>query len=154
MPRSKVKTAVLWFEPLIFIYFGIFLGSRIWAFFDRESYAAFFLGLLLNKSLLYFVLMALMFLLCLAGLSVFFLQYKQRSWWRWLYFFGGAYVLFDCTAILCGFGFWQQLLFWMFDTANPYWNLIWGFFTLLGLLALLLGFYLLHLLLPPKKMFS
>jgi hypothetical protein len=136
------KSSVLWFEPIIFLFFGIFLGSRVWAFFDRVGYAAFFVRLLVERNAIYFVFMFIMAVLCAAGIITFLRNHRHIVWWRWVYLFGGAYVLFDLLAIALGFTFWNDLLLWMFDTANPYWNVVWAAFSLIGISSFLVGSYL------------
>ena len=56
----------------------------------------------------------------------------------------GSYLLFDLFAIATGMKFWQELLDKMFDIKSPYWNNIWGFFILLGVLVFVLGITLLN----------
>ncbi|MDE6596725.1 MAG: hypothetical protein K2K44_12065, partial [Oscillospiraceae bacterium] len=65
-------------------------------------------------------------------------------WWRWIYFFGGGYVLFDLFAIITGWEFWHELILKMFDISASYWNVIWWFFIVLGGFSLGLGIYLLR----------
>ena len=45
---------------------------------------------------------------------------------------------------VAGLQFWQRLLLWMFDTASPYWNLLWGIFIALGAFSFGLGIWLLN----------
>ena len=82
--------------------------------------------------------------LCIAGLAVLFRCRGRHPWWHWVYLLGGGYVLFDLLAIAAGLEAWQLLLQWMFDADNPAWNWIWGGFSGLGLLSLLLGCYLFY----------
>ncbi len=53
--------------------------------------------------------------------------------------FGGAYVLFDLFAIAAGLEGWQKILAVIFDTNSSYWNIIWGYFILLGTAVFALG---------------
>ena len=48
---------IAWYEPLFFLFFGAFHLHRVWGLADRESYAAFWLGVLTQKGPLYFGLM-------------------------------------------------------------------------------------------------
>lgn len=75
-------------EPWFLIFFGIFHLHRIWGLFDRQSYADFWIGIMQQKGVFYFVLMVLLF---------------------------------------------------MFDVNSPYWNMVWGFFILLGAFVFSLG---------------
>ena len=107
---------------------------RIWAIIDRKSYASFWIGIMENKGPLYFLLMGILAGLCIVGIINFI--------WRWIYLFGGTYVLFDLFAIAVGLEGWQKLLAIMFDTNSPYWNFIWGFFIALGTAVFALGIFL------------
>ena len=49
----------------------------------------------------------------------------------------------DLFAIAAGLDFWEKLLYSMFDTALPCWDLLWGGFVLLGAGAFVLGLILL-----------
>ena len=53
--------------------------------------------------------------------------------------FGGSYLLFDLFAIATGLEIWNELLLFMFDVNSPYWNIVWGFFILLGAFVFGLG---------------
>ncbi len=131
-------------EPWFFIAFGLFHLHRIWALVDRRSYAAFWMGALESKGVFYFSLMGALSLLCVLGIVTFFRNLRNNHWWRWIYVFGGAYVLFDLFAIAAGLGFWNELLLMMFDVSSEYWNIVWGFFILLGGAVFALGIYLLR----------
>lgn len=63
----------------------------------------------------------------------------QNFWWRWIYLFGGSYLLFDLFAIATGLSFWRNLLYAMFDVSAWYWNFVWGGFILLGGAVFVLG---------------
>ena len=134
---------IAWYEPLFFLFFGAFHLHRVWGLADRESYAAFWLGVLTQKGPLHFGLMGLLAVLCLAGVATFFRNWGRNPWWRWIYLFGGSYVLFDLLAIAAGLSFWHSLLAWMFDVTSPCWNFLWGFFVLLGGASAALGLSLL-----------
>lgn len=129
-------------EPWFFIVFGLFHLHRIWGLIDRNSYAEFWMKLLENKGLLYFILMGVLAALCVIGVITFFQNRNNNYWWRWIYLFGGFYVLFDLFAIAVGLEFWNKLLLWMFDVNLIYWNVIWSFFVLLGGFVFVLGFKL------------
>ena len=112
---------------------------RIWALIDRQSYADFWMGIYEEKGVTYFVLMGLLAGLCILGIVTFIRERKANYLWRWIYIFGGIYVLFDLFAIAIGLEVWQKLLEVMFDITSPYWNIIWGFFILLGTAVFILG---------------
>lgn len=131
-------------EPVFFLFFGLFHLHRIWGLIDRKTYADFWLGILENRGVFYFILMGLLAILCIAGVITFFRNRSSNYWWRWIYLFGGSYVLFDLFAIAVGLDFWNELLLWMFDVNSPYWNIIWGIFVLLGGFVFVLGMKLLR----------
>lgn len=126
-------------EPWFFIFFGLFHMHRIWALIDRESYASFWMGIMEKKGVSYFLIMGILAGLCILGIITFIRERKVKYLWRWIYIFGGIYVLFDLFAIAIGLEVWQKLLEVMFDITSPYWNIIWGFFILLGTAVFILG---------------
>ena len=126
-------------EPWFFIFFGLFHMHRIWALIDRESYASFWMGIMEKKGVSYFLIMGILAGLCILGIITFIRERKTNYLWRWIYIFGGIYVLFDLFAIAIGLEVWQKLLEVMFDITSPYWNIIWGFFILLGTAVFILG---------------
>lgn len=83
-------------------------------------------------------------ILCVFGIITFFKNRKNNYWWRWIYVFGGIYVLFDLFAIAVGLKFWNKLLLRMFDVHSPYWNIVWSFFIFLGGFVFVLGIKLLR----------
>lgn len=119
-----MKKKIFAWEPWFFIFFGLFHLHRIWGLINRSSYAQFWIGILETKGLFYFVLMGILALLCILGIITFFQNQYNNYWWRWIYLFGGVYVLFDLFAIAVGLDFWNRLLLWMFDINSPYWNII------------------------------
>ena len=135
---DSLKKIYFW-EPWFFLFFGLFHLHRIWALIDRTSYAAFWLGIMENKGFSYFAIMGVLAILCILGIITFIREFKHNYLWRWVYIFGGSYLLFDLFAIATGLVFWQKLLQNMFDTNSGYWNVIWGFFILLGAAVFALG---------------
>ena len=138
-----MKKKIYSWEPWFFIAFGLLHLHRIWALVDRRSYAGFWIGALNEKGVFYFSLMGALSALCVLGIVTFFRELRNNYWWRWIYLFGGAYVLFDLYAIAAGLGFWNGLLLKMFDVSSVYWNAVWGFFILLGGFVSALGVRLL-----------
>lgn len=45
------------YEPYFFLFFGAFHLHRIWGLIDRKSYASFWVSVMQNKRIFYFVLM-------------------------------------------------------------------------------------------------
>ncbi len=129
---------------MFFLFFGLFHLHRLWGIVDRTAYANFWLAVMNEKDVFYYGLMGLLALFCILGVVTFFRYRKHNFWWRWIYLFGGVYVLFDLFAIATGLTFWQRLLYWMFDVNAPYWNVLWGGFVLLGMFSFILGVYLLQ----------
>lgn len=136
------KKVLVW-EPWFFMAFGLFHLHRIWGLIDRDSYAVFWIDALKNKGLFYFALMGILSILCILGIITFLKNLNNNYWWRWIYLFGGVYVLFDLFAIAIGLEFWNKLLLWMFDVTSIYWNIVWAFFILLGAFVFVLGIKLL-----------
>ena len=131
------------FEPWFFMFFGIFHLHRIWGLVDRNSYATFWINVMESKGLFYFVLMGILTVLCVLGIITFFKNSRHNYWWRWIYLFGGSYVLFDLIAIAMGWTFWKNLILAMYDTDAWYWNVLWVAFIVLGLFVFVLGIHLL-----------
>ena len=139
------------FEPWVFIFFGVFHLHRIWGLIDRKTYADFWLGIMENRGVFYYLLMGILAGLCICGIVAFFKNLYNNFWWRWIYIFCGGYLLFDLFAIITGMKFWRVLIFKMFDTTATYWNLIWGMFTVIGVISLALGISMLRKLQKANK---
>ena len=134
-----MKKKIYAWEPWFMMFFGLFHLHRIWALVDRESYASFWLGIMRNKGAAYFIIMGVLAGLCVLGIVTFVRNRGRNYLWRWIYIFGGGYLLFDLAAIATGMKYWDALLMRMFDTASPYWNVIWSFFIVLGGCVFALG---------------
>ena len=137
------KHNIYWIDIFIFLFFGVFHTHRIWAFFDREGYVDFWEQILENE-VTYLLLLTTLAVLCIIGFIIFLKNYGENPWWRWIYIFGGGYLLFDVFAIYFNLKFWNELIEFMNDVTNPYWNLIWGIFVIIGIFSLILGCYLIH----------
>lgn len=138
------------YEPWFFIFFGTFHLHRIWGIIDRTSYSSFWINVMDQKGLIYFMLMGILALLCILGMITFFKNMKHNYWWRYIYLFGGGYVLFDLFAIAVDLKFWHKLIITMFDVNAVYWNYVWGGFILIGALSFALGCGLLRMRIAPK----
>ncbi len=139
-----MKRIYAW-EPWFFVFFGLFHMHRIWALVDRASYAAFWIGVMESKGALYYLIMGLLAGLCILGIAAFLRERGANYLWRWIYVFGGAYLLFDLFAVAAGLELWRKLLAAMFDTSSPYWIPVWLFFILLGAAVFALGVRLMAL---------
>jgi len=141
----KIKSRVYWYEAIFFLFFGVFHLHRIWGLFDKNGYATYWLFVMKDKDIIYYLLMIILITLCIVGIIVFIKSKSNNYWWRWIYIFGAGYVLFDISAITLEISWWNSLLQFMFDVNNPYWNIIWGLFILMGLLSFVLGLYIFKL---------
>ncbi len=95
---------IAWYEPLFFLFFGAFHLHRVWGWRTGRATPPSGWGSD-TKGSLYFGLMGLLAVLCLAGVATFFRNWGRNPWWRWIYLFGGSYVLFDLLAIAAGLSF-------------------------------------------------
>ena len=95
-----------------------------------------------EKGLFYFLLMGILSVFSILGIVVFFKNLGQNFVWRWIYLFGGCYLLFDLFAIATGLSFWYKLLYAMFNVSAWYCNFVWGGFILLGGTVFILGIWL------------
>lgn len=138
-----MKKKIYAWEPYFFMFFGLFHLHRIWGLVDRKSYADFWVGLMESKGIMYFVVMILLASLCVLGITTFCKNKGKNYWWRWIYIFGGSYVLFDLFAIAIGLEVWNKLILIMYDINAPYWNVLWSGFILLGGFVFALGVRLL-----------
>ena len=138
-----MKKKIYAWEPYFFMFFGLFHLHRIWGLVDRKSYADFWVGLMESKGIMYFVVMILLASLCIVGIITFGKNKGKNYWWRWIYIFGGSYVLFDLFAIAIGLEVWNKLILMMYDINAPYWNVLWLGFILLGGFVFALGVKLL-----------
>ena len=133
------KSKIYFYEPWFFILFGLFHMHRIWGIVDRKSYADFWISTMNEKGVFYYTLMGILVTLCLLGIVTFIKNQNDNYWWRWIYVFGGSYVLFDLFAIAIDLKIWEKLILLMFNTEAFYWNILWWGFIVLGMLAFILG---------------
>ena len=141
--KKDSSKKISFYEPWFFIFFGLFHLHRIWGLLDRSSYANFWIGVMEQKGIFYFCLMGFLAILCLLGIVTFFKNLHNNYLWRWIYIFGGGYVLFDLFAISAGLDFWHELLLKMFDVNSKYWNALWSAFVIMGGAVFVLGLILL-----------
>lgn len=146
------KSKVYWFEPIVFLFFGVFHLHRIWGLINRPAYSNYWISVMNDRGIVYLILMIVLSLLCLMGIITFCKNIGKNPWWRWIYILGGGYVLFDLFAILTKVVIWNKLLLYMFEISNPYWNVIWGSFIIIGFLSLLLGISILKQIIEKKRL--
>ena len=142
---------VLFFEPWFFLFFGVFHLHRIWGLIDRHSYARFWLEVMESRNLFYYFLMGFLSILCIFGIVTFFQNRGNNYWWRWIYLFGGGYVLFDLFAIATGLKFWNRLLTLMFDTNAGTGTIFGPFLSSWGRPVFALGCHVFHMRWPRKR---
>ena len=58
------------YEPYFFLFFGIFHLHRIWGLIDRKSYAAFWVSVMENKGIFYFLLMGILCMTQILGIGM------------------------------------------------------------------------------------
>ncbi len=58
---------------------------RIWALIDRKAYASFWMRIMENKGLPYFLIMGILAGLCVLGIITFIRERKNNYSWRWIY---------------------------------------------------------------------
>jgi len=68
--------------------------------------------------------------------------YKEKKWWRWIYLFGGTYVFFDSILNLFNSNFIKHIVIKMYTLKQPYYNILWGFFVVLGIICIMISRYL------------
>jgi hypothetical protein len=130
------------FESIFFLFFGIFHLHRIWAFISPNTYSTFWLSLSNNKNAFAYLLGIIILLLSIFAILTFIINFKNNKWWRWIYLFGGIYLLFDSILNLLNVKFMMNIVNYMFTAPNPQFNIIWGFFIILGLFCIILSIYL------------
>lgn len=130
------------FEPWFFMFFGVFHLHRVWGIIDRKAYADFWVGIMLDRGIFYYLLMGILAGLCILGIMTFIKNLHRNFWWRWIYILGGSYLLFDLFAIATGMTFWQELILKMYDISAWYWNILWFGFIIMGGFSFILGIML------------
>ena len=86
------------FEPWFFILFGLFHLHRVWGLLDRESYAAFWLGVLTERGVFYWTRWR-RWVGCASCTGTVLPVLPGAVLVALVYLFGGGYVLFDLFAI-------------------------------------------------------
>ena len=68
----------LFMGTMVFCILWIFHLHRIWALIDRETYASFWMRIMENKGLPYFLIMGILAGLCIVGIITFFCERKAN----------------------------------------------------------------------------
>ena len=129
-------------ESLFFVFFGLFHIHRIWAFIDVEAYNVFWLNVLKNRNLFFYILGIILVPLAIVAIAFFVKYFKEKKWWRWIYLFGGIYVLIDCILNLLDNSFMTYIVIKMYTLKQPFYNILWGFFILVGIICIIISKYL------------
>ncbi|CDZ74528.1 putative membrane protein [Peptoniphilus sp. ING2-D1G] len=131
------------YEPWFFIFFGVFHLHRVWGLVDRDAYSDFWINVMEQRGLFYYLIMGVLAIQCIIGIATLTKNLHHNYRWRWIYLFGGGYVLFDLFAIATEQVFWKKLILKMFDVNFAYWNELWTAFIILGAASFVLGIVLL-----------
>ena len=130
------------FESLFYLFFGLFHMHRIWAFIDSKTYNDFWLSVLNNRNVLFNILGTILIILSIVLLIYFLNHYKENKWWRWIYLFGGIYVFVDCILNILNNNVIKYVVIKMYTLKQPFYNILWGFFILLGICCIIISRYL------------
>lgn len=129
-------------EAVIFFIFGLFHLHRIWAFVNPEKYSDFWLSILDNQGDGYYIIALILITASLALITLFVINIKNLSWWRWFYVMAAVYVLLDVSLQWLEFSFMNTLVKWMFTVDGLMWYLLWGVFVFLGGFSLCVSIFL------------
>ena len=130
------------FESLFFLFFGLFHIHRIWAFIDSKSYNKFWLELLENRDISFFILGFLLFIITVIAIIYFIKNFKDKKWWRWIYLFGGIYLVIDSVLNLLNVNIINNIVVKMYTLKQPYYDILWGLFIILGIICFIISKYL------------
>jgi len=130
------------FESLFFLFFGLFHIHRIWAFIDSKSYNKFWLELLENRDISFFILGFLLFIITVIAIIYFIKNFKDKKWWRWIYLFGGIYLVIDSILNLLNVNIIKNIVVKMYTLKQPYYDILWGLFIILGIICFIISKYL------------
>ena len=129
-------------ESLFFLLFGLFHIHRIWAFIDAQSYNNFWLNILDNRNAFFYILGILLIIILLTVIIFFVKEYKNKKWWRWIYLFGGTYLLIDITLNLLNINMMKNIIIKMYTLKQPFYSILWITFILIGISCIFISLYL------------
>ena len=72
----------------------------------------------------------------------FIINFKDKKWWRWIYLFGGIYLIIDNVLNLFNNNFINNVVIKMYTMKQPYYSILWGLFIILGIICLIISKYL------------
>jgi hypothetical protein len=129
-------------ESIFFLFFGLFHTHRILAFIDAKAYNNFWLKILQNRNVPFYILGIILIILAIIVIIYFIKYFKEKKWWRWIYLFGGIYILIDCILNLLNNDYINCIVIKMYTLKQPYHNILWGFFIILGIICIVISKYL------------
>jgi predicted ferric reductase len=129
-------------ESLVFLFFGLFHAHRIWAFVDSKSYNKFWLNILESRGTFFIIFGLLLLIMSIIVIIYFIKNFKYKKWWRWIYFFGGVYLIIDTILNLLNNNFIKNVVIKMYTIKQPYYSILWGLFIILGIICIILSKYL------------
>jgi hypothetical protein len=130
------------FESLIFFFFGLFHTHRIWAFVNSTSYNKFWLNILESRGTFFIILGLFLLIISILAIVYFIRNFKYKKWWRWIYLFGGIYLVIDTILNLFNNNLIKNIVIKMYTIKQPYYSILWGFFIALGLVCIIISKYL------------
>ena len=129
-------------ESLFFLFFGLFHIHRIWAFINAKAYNNFWLNISRNRNTFFYLLGIILIILTFVVIIYFIKYFKERKWWRWIYLFGGTYLLIDSILNLLNNNFMNNIVIKMYTLRQPYYKILWGSFIILGIISIIISKYL------------
>jgi hypothetical protein len=129
-------------ESLFFLFFGLFHIHRIWAFIDSKSYNNFWLNILDSRGAFLYIFGSLLFIMSIIVILYFIKYFGDKKWWRWVYLFGGIYLIWDTILNLLNNDFIKNFIIKMYTIKQPYYFILWGLFIILGIICLFISKYL------------
>jgi len=129
-------------ESLFFLFFGMFHIHRIWAFIDSKSYNNFWLNILESRGQFFYSLGFLILIVSIIVIMYFIKSYKYKKWWRWIYLFGGIYLIIDSVLNILNNNLMKNIIIKMYTIKQPYYSILWGLFIILGIICIIISKYL------------
>jgi len=125
-----------------FFFLGLFHLDRIWVFICPKEYNNFWLDILQSRNTFFYILETTLVIFSLVLIVYFIKYFKEKKWWKWIYLFGGTYVFFDSISNLLNSNLTRRFVINMYTLEQPYYNILWGFFVVLGIICIVIGRYL------------
>jgi hypothetical protein len=129
-------------ESLFFLFFGLFHIHRIWAFIDSKSYNKFWLNILVSRGAFLYIFGSLLLIISIIVILYFIKNFTDKKCWRWIYLFGGLYLIWDTVLNLLNNDFIKNIVIKMYTIKQPYYSILWVLFIILGIICLIVSKYL------------